>query len=61
MTSIIEINKNNGVTILIVEQKVREVLEICERVYSIKLGKNAFEGAPEELKEDKGKLKELFL
>ena len=58
---IIEINKNNGVTILIVEQKVREVLEICERVYSIKLGKNAFEGLPEELKEDKGKLKELFL
>jgi ABC-type lipopolysaccharide export system ATPase subunit len=37
------------------------VLEICERVYSIKLGENAFEGEPEELKGDKGKLKELFL
>ena len=58
---IIEINKKNGVTFLIVEQKVREVLEICERVYSIKLGKNAFKGKPEELKENKGKLKELFL
>ena len=58
---IIEINESNGVTFLIVEQKVREVLEICKRVYSIKLGKNAFEGSPEELKEDKGKLKELFL
>ena len=58
---VIEINKTNGVTFLIVGQKVREVLEICERVYSIKLGKNAFEGKPEELKEDKGRLKELFL
>ena len=58
---IIEINKNGGITILIVEQKVREVLEICESVYSIKLGKNAFVGKPEELKKDKGKLKELFL
>lgn len=58
---IIEINENNGVSFLIVEQKVREVLEICERVYSIKLGKNAFEGPPEELKGNKAKLKELFL
>jgi ABC-type lipopolysaccharide export system ATPase subunit len=31
---ITEINRSNGVTILIVEQKVREVLEICNRVYS---------------------------
>jgi hypothetical protein len=30
-------------------------------VYSIKLGKVAFEGAPEELKDDKDKLKQLFL
>jgi ABC-type lipopolysaccharide export system ATPase subunit len=40
---------------------VKEVLEICERVYSIKLGKNAFEGKPGELKGNKAKLKELFL
>jgi ABC-type branched-subunit amino acid transport system ATPase component len=58
---IVEVNENNGVAILIVEQKVKEVLEICERVYSIKLGKNAFEGEPGELRGDKGKLKELFL
>ena len=44
-----------------VEQKVLEVLEICERVYSTKLGKNAFVGEPGESKGDKGKLKELFL
>ena len=58
---VIEINQENGVTILIVEQKVREVLEICDRVYSIKLGKIAFEGQPDELKENKEKIKELFL
>jgi branched-chain amino acid transport system ATP-binding protein len=43
------------------DQKVREVLEICDRVYSIKLGKVAFAGKPEELKDNKAKLKELFL
>jgi len=46
---------------LIVEQKVLEVLEICHRVYSIKLGRVAFEGKPEELKGNKQKIKELFL
>jgi branched-chain amino acid transport system ATP-binding protein len=56
-----EINTKTGVTILIVEQKVREVLDTCKRVYSIKLGKVAFEGSPGELKENKAKLKQLFL
>jgi branched-chain amino acid transport system ATP-binding protein len=58
---ITEISREAGVSIFIVEQKVREVLEICHRVYSLKLGKVAFEGPPEELKEDKAKLKQLFL
>jgi len=49
------------VAILIVEQKVREVLGICNRVYSIRLGKIAFEGLPGELKGDKERLKDLFL
>lgn len=56
-----EINRETGAGILIVEQKVRELLEICNRVYSIKLGKVVFEGEPAELKEDKVKLKQLFL
>lgn len=56
-----EINSEKGVSILIVEQKVREVLEICNRVYSIKLGKIAFKGSPNELKENRDKLKQLFL
>jgi len=58
---IAEINQDTGVTLLIVEQKVREILEICDRVYSMKLGKIVFTGSPNELKENKAKLKELFL
>ena len=46
---------------MIVEQKVREVFEICGRVYSMKLGKVVFEGPPGDLKHDKAKLKQLFL
>ena len=58
---IIEINREKGISVLIVEQKVREALEICNRVYSMRLGKVAFEGMPGELKNNKPKLKELFL
>jgi len=55
------IRRETGVSILIVEQKVREVLAICTRAYSLKLGKVFFEGTPDELKQDPAKLKELFL
>ncbi len=58
---IVKINQVTGVTIVIVEQKVREVLRISNRVYSLKLGKLAFDGTSEELRNDKAKLKELFL
>ncbi|MDP2646891.1 MAG: ATP-binding cassette domain-containing protein, partial [Desulfobacterales bacterium] len=61
MKHIRKISDEFGVTVLIVEQKVRKVLEISHQVYSIKLGKIAFEGAPEELKQDKAKLNQLFL
>jgi branched-chain amino acid transport system ATP-binding protein len=60
-TKISEISKETGIGILIVEQKVRDVLDICNRVYSMKLGKIVFEGAPEELRGDKAKLRQLFL
>ncbi len=56
-----EISKETGVGILIVEQKVHDVLEIANSVYSMKLGKIAFEGAPEDLRGDKAKLRQLFL
>lgn len=58
---IVDINKIMNLSILIVEQKVREVLAISHKVYSIKLGRNAFEGKPYELMNDKEKLKHLFL
>ncbi len=58
---IVKINRDTGLSILIVEQKVCEVLEICSRVYSMKLGKVAFSGSPLVLKNDKEKLKHLFL
>lgn len=58
---ITETNHDNCVTMLIVEQKVREGLEICDRVYSINLGKIVFVGMPAELKENKENLKEFFL
>ena len=58
---IADISKEAGVAILIVEQKVREVLEMCDRVYSMKLGRVVFEGQPARLKEDGETLRDLFL
>lgn len=55
------VNHKNGVSLLIVEQKVREVLAICDRVYSLKLGKVAFAGTPAELTADPTTLRDLFL
>lgn len=59
--TITTLNKETGVTILIVEQKVREVLAICTRVYSLKLGRIDFDGYSNDLIRDNIKLKELFL
>ncbi|HLP48398.1 MAG TPA: ABC transporter ATP-binding protein [Candidatus Kapabacteria bacterium] len=58
---LVEINREFNIAMLIAEQKVMDVLEISHRVYSIKLGRVAFEGKPEELKGNKQKIKELFL
>ena len=58
---ITEVNSEAGVSILVVEQKVREVLNICQRVYSLKLGEVAYSVKPEDLRDDKDKLRELFL
>lgn len=58
---LVEINDKRKITMLIVEQKVNEILNISDRVYSIKLGRVAFEGRSEELKGNKKKLNELFL
>lgn len=55
-----DVKEQFGCTILIVEQKVREVLKIADQVYALKLGKIVFEGTPEELEEGE-KLQEIFL
>lgn len=58
---LVEINKEMEIAMLVVEQKVMEVLRISHRVYGIKLGRTAFCGEPAELEQNKAKLKELFL
>ncbi len=58
---IVEVNRTHGVTILIVEQKVRKVLAIADHVYSLKLGKVAFSGPPSELTSNPETLRRLFL
>jgi branched-chain amino acid transport system ATP-binding protein len=53
-----ELNRNHGVTILIVEQKVREVLKIARRVYVLRNGRVSFHGPTESL--DNAKLREVY-
>lgn len=55
-----EINKNFRTTILIVEQKVKEVLKIADYVYALRMGKIVFKGSPEEIQQGDN-LKKIFL
>ncbi len=52
--------KEAGTTVLIVEQKVRAVLAICDRVYVLRNGAVSFTGTSSELK-DEVKLREVYL
>ncbi|MBU8933429.1 MAG: ABC transporter ATP-binding protein [candidate division Zixibacteria bacterium] len=56
-----EIMKGHSLSIIIVEQKVKDILEISDRVYSLKLGKKAFCGNSEELINDNTLIRKLFL
>jgi branched-chain amino acid transport system ATP-binding protein len=58
---IAEINRTTGTSILIVEQKVREVLRIVTRLYSLKLGRVFYDGGAHALREDNDLVKRLFL
>lgn len=53
------ISDESDVAVLIVEQKVREALNIAERVYVIRNGVISFEGPTESL--DDSKIREVFL
>ena len=55
-----QINQETGVTVLIVEQKVRDVLRIVKRAYGMRLGRIALEGRPNEVLVGDN-LKRLFL
>ena len=54
------ISRDSGVTVLIVEQKLRDVLKIARRVYVLRNGRVSFTGPAEALKDD-AKLKEVYL
>ena len=58
---IVEVNRTQGVTVLIVEQKVRKVLAFADYVYALKLGRVAYQGIASELLEDKARLRSIFL
>ena len=51
--------RESGMTVLIIEQKVREVLKIAQRVYVLRNGRVSFSGPAEALK-DEAKLKEVY-
>lgn len=55
-----QISRDSGVAVLIVEQKVREVLKIAQRVYVLRNGRVSFSGPTESLNDD-GKLHEVYL
>lgn len=46
------LSQDRGVTILIVEQKVREVLKIAQRVYVVRNGQCSYTGTAESLRNE---------
>ncbi len=55
-----DLNESGGVSILIVEQKVREVLKIAHRVVVLRNGEVSFTGGAAELHDD-AQLREVYL
>lgn len=55
-----EINRISKLSVLIVEQKVREVLKIAQRVYVLRNGLVSYSGVAEDLR-DEAKMKEVYL
>jgi branched-chain amino acid transport system ATP-binding protein len=54
------INTKFGTTILIVEQKVRELLRITQKMHALRMGEIVFTGTPEELRSG-DMMKKIFL
>lgn len=55
-----QISRDSGVSVLMVEQKVREALKIAQRVYVLLNGLVSFSGPADSLSDDK-KLREVYL
>jgi branched-chain amino acid transport system ATP-binding protein len=55
-----QIAQDNDVAVLIVEQKVREVLKIAQRVYVLRNGVVSYAGSADSLK-DEAKLRQVYL
>lgn len=55
------INQQLGITLLVVEQKVQQILDIANRVYVLKLGKISFHGSAQQLRGDMEALKKAYL
>jgi len=55
-----QISHDSGVTVLIVEQKVREVLKIAQRVCVLRNGEVSFTGPAADLQDDQ-RLKQVYL
>jgi len=49
LDKVYEINHDTGIAVLIVEQKVRDVLRIANRAYGLRLGKVMLEGSSDEI------------
>jgi branched-chain amino acid transport system ATP-binding protein len=60
MERIHELNEREGLTVMIVEQKVREVIRIADEVYVLRSGVVSFHG-PAEVLSDEAKLREVYL
>lgn len=60
LDAIAGINRNQGTTVLLVEQKVREVSRIANRVYGLRMGRVVFSGTSAELQQGET-MKQIFL
>lgn len=60
MKTIVSLNQEQGLTILIVEQNARKALAISHRAYVLETGKIVLQGSSEELIED-SEIKRAYL
>lgn len=58
---IVQLNEKSGLTILIVEQRVREVLKICHNAYGLRLGAVCHSSTACDLLDNQNALRDIFL